>query len=123
MYMDKTVGVYCTPGNLSRHLRDCVTWVRTIDILDDEKEEYIRKIATNLRRTEQNGKIPTFSKTCEHIAMYDNGDYDTCKSVMRELINDGYIEMQTVTSFADREFQKIVPNWERFDQFFKKNGS
>ncbi|MDR0324698.1 MAG: NYN domain-containing protein [Oscillospiraceae bacterium] len=120
-YMDKEVGVYCTRPNLSRHLRDCVSWARAIEIYDDDKQEYIRKIASSLRRTEQNGKIATFMKTCEHIAQYDNVDFDNCKSIMRELISDGYISTEIITSFSDREIQRLVPNWEMLNQLLKKS--
>ncbi|MDR3207959.1 MAG: NYN domain-containing protein [Oscillospiraceae bacterium] len=110
MYMDRGVGVYSVAKTLSRQLRDCSTWVRVIDILDDTEEEYMRKIAYSLKRAEDGGKYATFMRTCEFVHQYHNGDQEICTRVLRKMIDEGLVISEPTTSFNGQEIRRLYVN-------------
>ena len=113
MYMDKPIGIYSLPRSLSHQLRDCASWVRVIDVKDDNEEEYARRILANLKQVEEAGKIATFRRTCEVISNSNRYGYETCRYVLSKMITDGIIDQELVDSLGDTPFQRLVVNWER----------
>jgi hypothetical protein len=115
-FMDKVVGCYGVPGTLSNQLKDCCTWVKLIDVIDDEDEMYQMDIIRNFRHVETKNILPTFTKTVEHLVRTYSRNPMKYESVLRNMIDDGFIYRELCNSFADREFMTLRPNWERIEE-------
>jgi len=110
MHMDKIVGVYSIRDSLARQLRECASWTRVIEVVDDEEEEYVRRLAYSLRRAEDEGKIATFMKTCEVVSNYHQLEFDTCRRVLQMMITKGLVSTELTTAYGNREMQRLLVN-------------
>jgi hypothetical protein len=116
-FMDKTVGVYGLPKSLSRQLRDCSSWTKELSALDGDEQEYQTNLFKNLKTAEDRGLVPTFMKTVEHTIRRYGGDQYRYEDILRGLIDDGYINNDICTAFADRgEFKMLTVNWDRVNK-------
>ena len=113
-FMDKSVGVYGVPGSLSHQLRDCCSWSKMINMVDDEDEVYQMNLLRNFKTIEQKGLVPTFRKTIEHAARIYGGNENKYELILREMISDGYVTRQAVTVNGN-EFMSISPVWEKIN--------
>jgi len=113
-FMDKVVGVYGVPGTLSHQLRDCCSWSKLINMVDEEDAVYQMNLLRNFKAIEQKGLVPTFRKTIEHAARIYGGNENKYELILREMITDGYVSRQVVTVNGN-EFMSISPVWEKID--------
>lgn len=117
-FKNKTVGVYGVAGSMSSQLKECATWAKEIYVEDDSGTEYKTNLIRNLKSATEKGIIPTFLKTVEHTVRYYGGDQYRYEETLRELIEDGYIESQVVTSMENREFKMLVGDWDKIEKDF-----
>ena len=116
-FMDKTVGVYGVAKSLSRQLRDCSSWTKELNAIDGDELEYQTNLLKNLKTAESRGLIPTFLRTVEHTIRSYGGDQYRYETILRKLIDDGYIDNNLCTAFSDRgEFKMLTVNWERVNK-------
>jgi uncharacterized LabA/DUF88 family protein len=113
-FMDKIVGVYGVPGTLSHQLRDCCSWSKLINMVDEEDEVYQMNLLRNFKTIEQKGLVPTFRKTIEHAARIYGGNENKYELILREMISDGYVTRQAVT-VNGHEFMSISPVWDKIN--------
>jgi len=113
-FMDKVVGVYGIPGTLSNQLRDCCSWSKLINIVDEEDAVYQMNLLRNFRAIEQKGLVATFRKTVEHVARVYNGNEYKYELILSEMIADGFVTRQAVR-LNGNEFMSISPDWEKID--------
>ncbi len=114
-YMDKTVGVYGVLGSLSRHLTDCASWAKVIKAVDEDELVYQHNLIRNLKSAETRGLLPTFMKTCEHTVRNFGGDQFRYENVLRQMIEDGYINTVIIESLENRQMRMLQVNWEKVD--------
>jgi competence protein ComGC len=113
-FMDKIVGVYGIPGTLSHQLRECCSWSKLINMVDEEDEVYQMNLLRNFKSIEQKGLVATFRKTVEHAARVYGGNENKYELILREMITDGYVTRQAVTMNGN-EFMSISPVWEKIN--------
>jgi hypothetical protein len=115
-FMDKTVGVYGIERTLSRQLRDCSTWTKELHPIDGDELEYQTNLFRNLRTCEKKGLIATFMKTVEHTIRNYGGDQYRYETILRKLIDDGYIDNDLCRLDDRGEFRMLTVNWERVNK-------
>ena len=113
-FMDKGVGVYGIPGTLSNQLRDCCSWSKLINIVDEEDEVYQMNLLRNFRAIEKKGLVATFRKTVEHVVRVYSGNEYKYELILSEMIADGFVTRQAVR-LNGNEFMSISPVWEKIN--------
>ncbi|MDR1735838.1 MAG: NYN domain-containing protein [Oscillospiraceae bacterium] len=113
-FMEKTVGIYGITGSLSRQLRDCASWAKELNAIDGDELEYQTNLLRNFRSVESRGLYATFHKTVEHTQRAYGGDLYRYQQVLRNLIDQGYINSVVCTvSYERGEFRMLTVNWQR----------
>ncbi|MDR0292982.1 MAG: NYN domain-containing protein [Oscillospiraceae bacterium] len=113
-FMEKTVGVYGIAGTLSRQLCNCSSWTKELHAIDGDELEYQTNLLKNLHNAESKGAIATFMKTIEFTIRSYGGDQYRYEQILRDLIEQGYVNNALCTLFPERgEFRMLTVNWER----------
>ena len=113
-FMDKIVGVYGVPGTLSHQLRECCSWSKLINMVDEEDEVYQMNLIRNFKSIEQKGLVATFRKTIEHAARIYGGNENKYELILSEMITAGYVTRQAV-KVNGNEFMSISPVWDKIN--------
>ena len=113
-FMDKIVGVYGVPGTLSHQLRECCSWSKLINMVDEEDEVYQMNLIRNFKSIEQKGLVATFRKTIEHAARIYGGNENKYELILSEMITAGYVTRQAV-KVNGNEFMSISPMWDKIN--------
>lgn len=116
MYMNKIVGVYGVYGSLSRQLKECSSWAKEINTIDDEDIVYQTNLLANLWRVEQAGKIATFHKTVEVAVRHYGGNENRYYQVLRDLLEQGYIHSVPCKVIEGKEINMLEADWEKINR-------
>jgi uncharacterized LabA/DUF88 family protein len=114
-FMDKIVGVYGVPGTLSHQLRECSSWTKLMNVIDEEDAVYQANLLRNFRIIESRGMMPTFMKTVENVQRIYGGSANKYELILREMISDGYVRRELRALSPERQFQMLIPDWEKIE--------
>lgn len=90
----KTVGVYGIQGSLSNQLKNTADWWYEVPFESEMYLLYYRMILNNIKYLEQRKErsvFPTFMRTVQCTADYNQVEADFIKDALQKLITEGYI--------------------------------
>lgn len=112
----KTIGIYGIRTTLSRQLYECSSWAKYMEISEDDYKDYVRLIAMNLKRVEDNGKFATFLKTCEVVSSSNGVDYEACRRYLQRMISEGMVSQEYV-SYTQTPINRLVLHLDEVERF------
>lgn len=113
----KKVIIYGVSGAFSLNLKEAAS--QSFELPDkNEKNRYYKMIVDNFRyinKHRNNGIIPTFMSTVERLSSQNNVNYEELKSVLAEMINNGYI-IKKDKKVGRQKVKILIANWKKINK-------
>lgn len=110
--MGKEIVLYAVTGSVSKSLRlpDCV--VHELPSEDERYRAYYRMIVLQMAfLNDKTHIIPTFLKTAESVANYNNVPRDRIMDAISKMIDYGYMYQEEQTTRFDKPIRALRVNW------------
>lgn len=115
----KQVGLYGVRGALSTQLKNTADWWAELPFEADLFREYFRMILSNLRHLEDRKDFPvkpTFMRTVQCTAEYNNVEEEMIKSALEQLMAAGYISQKEEYIGFHRTITALCVDWDAVKQ-------
>ena len=111
--LEKEVVVYGVVGSFSRALQTAATAIESLPVEEERYRAYYRMIAEQMAYLcEQTGIIPTFLRTAEKVARYNNAPQDRIIDAMKQMLDIGYLYQKEQKISFEQKIRALKPNWE-----------
>lgn len=111
--LGKDVVVYGVTGSVSRALRNVAPVFEELPAEEERYRSYYTMVAAQMAYlNDKTNVIPTFLKTAEQVAAYNNVPRDRIIDAVKKMLDIGYLYQKDQPSAFGREIRALIANWE-----------